>query len=400
MGISDGIKAPPIPTAGGAGTFSPDPVTGLIGSAVGTTVGAVGSVVIGAATGALGGSVAQAVAAQRLQGAERLRSFPGLGSTPQLPAADMDLAKMDEAQSSALLEMLSNKTNEQSIKTLSTEIRGNQARSKQTTDARIKAIQEATQKAMEAANKEGGFFSKMFGFLGKILGPISSVATLVVGAALTATGVGAPLGVFLMAQGAMGVASTVMDIVDKVRESQGKEPIGWRPSFGFFVSKGLQALGVSEQTASWIGVGVEITGAVAAVVATGGAAASKYMAKAGEVASKAISAVKSGLDGDKLMKIAQQVNQATTLVSAGANIGKQAINIQVAGLRKEAELADARAMELKGMVDRLLKQVQENTELIKDFAKRIQEVNESVSDSVQSRTQAGVAMAANMKVTG
>jgi hypothetical protein len=372
-------------------------LTGLFGSAVGATVSG-----IGAAMGVMGGgSISRAASeAQNLQGAERLRVIPGMGSKPILPAADMELAKLDEAQGSALVEMLSNKTNEQSIKALSTELRGNQARSKQTTDARIKAIQEATQKAMEAANKEGGFFSKMFGFLGKLLGPISSVATLVVGAAMTATGVGAPLGVFLMAQGAMGVASTVMDIVDKVRESQGKEPIGWRPSFGFFVSKGLQAMGVSEQTASWIGVGVEITGAVAAVVATGGAAAGKYMVKAGEVAGKALSAVKTGLEGDKLMKITQKVNEVTTMIGAGANIGKQAINIEVAGLRKEAELADARAMELKGMVDRLLKQVQENTELIKDFAKRIQEVNESVSDAVQSRTQAGVAVAANMKLAG
>lgn len=397
MGIGDIVRGTSSPAAGGGSPLPQDPLTGLSGSAVGATVSG-----IGAAMGVMGGgSISRAASeAQNLQGAERLRVIPGMGSKPILPAADMELAKLDEAQGSALVEMLSNKTNEQSIKALSTELRGNQARSKQTTDARIKAIQEATQKAMEAANKEGGFFSKMFGFLGKLLGPISSVATLVVGAAMTATGVGAPLGVFLMAQGAMGVASTVMDIVDKVRESQGKEPIGWRPSFGFFVSKGLQAMGVSEQTASWIGVGVEITGAVAAVVATGGAAAGKYMVKAGEVAGKALSAVKTGLEGDKLMKITQKVNEVTTMIGAGANIGKQAINIEVAGLRKEAELADARAMELKGMVDRLLKQVQENTELIKDFAKRIQEVNESVSDAVQSRTQAGVAVAANMKLAG
>jgi len=103
------------------------------------------------------------------------------------------------------------------------------------------------------------------------------------------------------------------------------------------------------------------------------------------------------MDGKTLMDITAKVSKATTIVSATSNIGKQMINIEVAGLRKEAELADARAMELKGVVDRLLKQIQENTELIKDFSKRIQEVNESVSDAVQSRNQAGVAVAANMK---
>lgn len=335
-----------------------------------------------AATGAIEASPGSE-RAEALQAGARMLAATGLGSKPRLPDFDSGTAKIDEAAGQALMDLLSNKTNEQSIKVLSNELRSDQARSKRTTEDRVKAIQEATNKAMEAAKKESGFFSKLFSAVSKVLGPISSVLTIAVGAALTATGVGAPLGVFLMAQGAMGVASTVMDIVDKVRESQGKEPIGWRPSLGGLVGKALEKLGVSEETAQWIGVAVEITGALAAVVGTGGAALANAGRSAGTV-----------------MNMVKGISTATSAVSAVANIGKQVINIQVAGLKQDAELADARALELKGQVDRLLKQMQQNTDFIKDISKRMQEINESISDSVSSTTEAGMAMANNMRLTG
>lgn len=364
---------------------------------IGLAPGSIAATAVGAA-GALRGNGGNAEA-QALQAGQQLLASSGMSGKPRLPEVNEEMAKIDEASGQALLDALSNKTNEQSIKSLANELRGDKNRSKRTTDERVKVIQEATQKAMEAAKKENSFFSKLFGFIGKVLGPISSVLTFAAGAALTATGVGAPLGVFLMAQGAMGVASTVMDIVDEVRKSQGKEPIGWRPSFGFFISKGLEAVGVPKDTAMWIGVAVEVTAAVAAVVGSGGAAAGKVLAS-GAKAVKAAQASVKGMTLENVKTVTARINQVTTVLTASANIGKQAINIQVAGLRKEGQMAEARAKELEGAVARLLKQIQFNNDMIKDFAKRIQEINESVSSSVSSRTEVGVAVAQNMRLSG
>jgi len=115
MGIADIIKNSQTPSPGrGSTPLGPplDPITGALGAAA--------SAVVGAATGAMGtGSMVQALqATQNLQGAERLRNLPGMLSKPTLPPADSELARLDEASSSALVEMLSNKANEQSIRAL------------------------------------------------------------------------------------------------------------------------------------------------------------------------------------------------------------------------------------------------------------------------------------------
>jgi hypothetical protein len=361
------------------------------------------------------------------------------GTKPVLPGYNVDEARLNGPDADALLEMLSAKESEISMKVLGSEIRSDQVRRQKASDERIKAIQESARKAEEAMKKEGGFWSKLFKGLGKALSIVTSAAAIVTGALLTKTGVGAPLGVFLMVQGASGIASTVMDIVDEQRIKDGKEPIGWRPTIGHGVTALLKECGVDEKTAMWVGVGVEIAVAVAVGVAS--VKASARLAKT--VADKAAKTAETGIEmtdmsgkvakssletstkvadtsskvtqstqkvvntteditetTGKISKASARVQAGSSVLQSGTTIGTSVVNWQVADLRREADLADARAEELKGQVARLMKYMQENTEFIKEISQRMQEHMARASESVQNTRDLSVSTAANMRLSG
>ena len=362
-----------------------------------------------AASGALSDTgTPQELDPQRRLQLQSLVSGPnGAGTKPTLPGFNADEARLNGPDADALLEMLSAKENEISMKVLGSEIRSDQARRQKASDDRIKAIQDAARKAEEATKKEGGFWSKLFKGLGKALSIVTSVAAVVTGAILTKTGVGAPLGIFLMAQGVSGIASTVMDIVDEQRIKDGKEPIGWRPTIGHGVTALLKECGVDEKAAMWIGVGVEVAVAVAVGVAS--VKATSRLAKT--VADTSTKAAQSGQQvattTQEVSKTTGEVSKATARVQAGSSVlqsgttvGTSVVNWQVADLKREADLADAQAEALKGEIARLMKHMQENTEFIKEISQRMQDHMARASESVQNTRDLSVTTAANMRLSG
>ncbi|MEK9496503.1 type III secretion system translocon subunit SctE [Photorhabdus sp. P32] len=142
-------------------------------------------------------------------------------------------------------------------------------------DENQQKIKEAENSAKEA--QKSGLFSKIFGW-------ISAIASIVVGAIMVATGVGAVAGALLIAGGVMGV-----------------------------VSQGLQQAAqdglISKETMKWLGpviTAIEITMAVAAAAVSFGGSAVGMIAKMGAKMGKAVADVASKI-GSKVVEVGAKV---------------------------------------------------------------------------------------------
>ncbi|MCA6219641.1 type III secretion system translocon subunit SctE [Photorhabdus antumapuensis] len=142
-------------------------------------------------------------------------------------------------------------------------------------DENQQKIKEAENSAKEA--QKSGLFSKIFGW-------ISAIASIVVGAIMVATGVGAVAGALLIAGGVMGV-----------------------------VSQGLQQAAqdglISKETMKWLGpviTAIEITMAVAAAAVSFGGSAVGMIAKMGAKMGNAVAEVASKI-GSKVVEVGAKV---------------------------------------------------------------------------------------------
>lgn len=215
-------------------------------------------------------------------------------------------------------------------------------------------IKEAEDSAQEA--KKAGIFSKVFGWL-------SAIASLVIGAIMVATGIGAVAGALMIASGVVGVVNMAVQqaaadglISKEVMEKLGPALMGIEiafavmsaiASFGPLIGRAMTSL------ASKVG------GKVADVAAKIAAKAGEMTAKVGEMAAKfgakaTVEAVK--LTG-QTVKIATMVTQATDLiidVSSGAAKSAQSAK-ESESLNAQADLAMSKSemTELQGVIDKL-----------------------------------------------
>ncbi|EYU17362.1 type III secretion system translocon subunit SctE [Photorhabdus aegyptia] len=142
-------------------------------------------------------------------------------------------------------------------------------------DENQQKIKEAENSAKEA--QKSGLFSKIFGW-------ISAIASIVVGAIMVATGVGAVAGALLIAGGVMGVVSQSLQQA---------------------AQDGL----ISKETMKWLGpvmMAIEITMAVAAAAVSFGGSAVGMIAKMGAKMGKAVADVASKV-GSKVVEVGAKV---------------------------------------------------------------------------------------------
>ena len=175
---------------------------------------------------------------------------------------------------------------------------------------------EAKLKESEDAAKE----AKKSGLASKIFGWISAVASIVVGAIMVATGVGAAAGALMIAGGVLGVVSMVM-----------QEPE---------VQSAMKAAGIDVDTLSKVMMALEIAVAVIGAVVTFGGAAAGGIAK---LAAKSAS------------KVAQKVTDIATKAAANmakvADMGSKAATTTAKGIRFAAESFDLVSNVGKGSAD-------------------------------------------------
>jgi hypothetical protein len=389
------IRQAPAPAPAGV-----DASTGTVAGAPAPAAG--GAMAVAASDPSQASQASQALlAALQAQLSQSLGDLAALATKPALAAPDPQATKLSPSQWDTLLSALGNppnasgdvsadievlnaQTSQQSIQALASGIKSDQARSKKVSDARISQIEQSTKSAIEAAKTEGSWYSKLFNWVGKALSAAASVLTAVAGAVMIATGAGAPLGTFLLAYGAMGVANSVLDLVNTIRADQGKPPLlgGMTLSFGGLIAKGLEAAGVEKQTAQLIGLGAEVIVALSTVAFTGGAS----LVKLGELASRGI----------KALSIMQRV---TTVSSAMTTVGNAAVQVQVADLKKDAADADVKAEKLKGQVNLLMKQIAADTDLVKTLTQVVQDSFDRASQAVKNTRDVNIGTASAMRLS-
>ncbi|MDB6370480.1 type III secretion system translocon subunit SctE [Photorhabdus bodei] len=235
-------------------------------------------------------------------------------------------AKLTETSLLSSLVLSSSDAIEIELAKLTSELKSNQ------TDLKIQDIQRARQQSLqkmdenqqkikEAENsakeaQKSGLFSKIFGW-------ISAIASIVVGAIMVATGVGAVAGALLIAGGVMGV-----------------------------VSQGLQQAAqdglISKETMKWLGpviTAIEITMAVAAAAVSFGGSAVGMIAKMGAKMGKAVADVASKV-GSKVVevgaKVAAEVASKVAVKAAefSAKVAGTAANTMARSLKVGMQVSD------------------------------------------------------------
>ncbi|PQQ30076.1 type III secretion system translocon subunit SctE [Photorhabdus hindustanensis] len=216
-------------------------------------------------------------------------------------------------------------------------------------DENQQKIKEAENSAKEA--QKSGLFSKIFGW-------ISAIASIVVGAIMVATGVGAVAGALLIAGGVMGV-----------------------------VSQGLQEAAkaglISKETMKWLGpviTAIEVTMAVAAAAVSFGGSAAGLIAKMGakmgskvaEVTAKMaikaaeLSAKVAGTAANataRSVKVVVQVSDMTVdLANGAAQTTNAAFQSKAANRQADVQLSRSELTAFQAVMDRLKEELSQMVE--------------------------------------
>ncbi len=271
---------------------------------------------------------------------------PGLGtsstppgaSTPQLPKPNLSGADI-----AALLLKLQSEVLERQASCSKDEILDlGEAKAKEN-KKNLQKIEEYAKK-LEAAEKKQKK-SKIFGWIGKAIAAIASVAMIVAGVALTAAG-GA--GAALVVAGAILLASTLLTTTMEVLSEHG---IG----LGDGIAALLEKFGVKSETAKLIGAifqtVVIVAVAVAAAVASGGAAGAAQAAN--------------------VLKAANIIRAVSGISQGVAEIGAGVTNILASVDRHDAEKTRADSMDIQKVLAKLQAMIEQEVDRLQEIIKNL-----------------------------
>ena len=218
---------------------------------------------------------------------------------------------------------------------------------------------------IEEMNKPKGFFDKIMPWLSAAAAVIGAAIAVAVAVAVTvATG-----GV----AGALAITAAVIACVLAVSAVAGAAS-GGEYSLAGLTAKLLEACGVDEQTAQWIGIGLEITLAVVGICcslgagfASAGGTAASTATNTATTATKVADTTAKVADGmSKFTKVLNFVNGAL-MVTSGVVTGAKAI------VDYEYAMEQADLMELKAMLEKMLA-----------ILKASQQINEKLLEAIFS----------------
>lgn len=334
---------------------------------------------------------------------------------------------------------------ESQIDTAKTEVEGLKEENARVAQERLDAIKEQAKKADEAA--KGGKIGEIFGW-------IAAAAMVIAGAILVATGVGGPAGVALLVGGittmvmmtlqsetlgkAMGLEGSLMNEMVKgfagalqelgVPEDKAKliasaiivgtltvvaavaGTVAGGPFLGlalatqtlgaFFTPENLQAMGVPEDAAPWVSMGISI-GLALVGIAAGGASVKwpgGIAGKMGEAAAKAAQASAQTASaatevGAKAATLTQKIGGTagyiTAGVSAAGTMAKGGADIYTGVKNKEAADAGAEAAELAADLLALQNYFDDQSEKLEKIYQEIQETYGVMMDIINQAGQQG-----------
>ncbi|HCG7918818.1 type III secretion system translocon subunit VopB [Vibrio parahaemolyticus] len=234
--------------------------------------------------------------------------------------------------------------------------------------AKAKHEQEMTEnqekiKESEAAAKE----AQKSGLAAKIFGWISAVVSIVVGAIMVATGVGAAAGALMIAGGVMGAVSMAL-----------QEPA---------VQDALKEAGVNVDVLSKVVMGLEIAVALIGAAVTFGGAVAGGIAKVANMASKvanmgskaATTTAKAIRYGAETVDLTVNIGKgATDSVHAANNANVTEIQADITDLRAKMTLSQAVIDKLKEEIGKLMEDFQELMSIIMQMIQAKSETMQTV----------------------
>ena len=299
---------------------------------------------------------------------ELVRQVNTLLYTKDVSAGDMQ----------SLMDLLATKVMELSI--------NGEMLSMQDRQKKIEANQKERDKEYEIA-KEKALAAHKTGEWDKFFGMLSSVASVVLSAAVIAAGVvtGNPV---LAVYGGYMMVNATMDVIDSVRAYQGKDPIGFRLSVGELAGLiAKKVFGADESTAAWINMGVEVAfglilcGAAAYSSAAKTAKAAKAAADVAKTAETATEVTKTGL-------MAKRLGQGAQIAQGLSNIGAGINKIKLSLEKYEVAETKARLDRLQLVYTQLQKQLENSQELIKTLNEAMNAIWESAGDRLKTSREA------------
>jgi hypothetical protein len=253
-----------------------------------------------------------------------------------------------------------------------------EAKGKERSEANAKALEEIQKRLEDMRAKEKlSPFLKAFKFIGMIVGAIASAATIALGAVT-----GNPL---LVAAGVVMAVMTVNSIVSEA--SDGKY------SIAAGVAELAKKCGASEETAQWIGFGVEIGITVVGCVMSLGAGASSAAAKGIESAAKASEIA------SKVTQIAANVSKASTALNALNTVGQGVTSGVDAYYSYKITTSQADQKQFDAIIERITQSMEMESDFMETIMKRAEELLETVTDIVKGNTEAQTAILTNAAPT-
>lgn len=227
-----------------------------------------------------------------------------------------------------------------------------------------KSIEE-TQKQLEKLKEKEKLspFMKALKWIGMALSAIASAVTIAVGA-LTAN----PL---LVAAGVIMAVMTVNSIVSAATDG--------KVSIAAGVAKLAEACGASEETAKWIGFGMEMVITLVGVCFSCGAGLSASAAKAAEAAGKVVDIM------SKVSSATNVLSGLTTAAGGGLTIANGVYDYQITNSK-------ATQKELDAVLERLRAAIEMETDFLEAVMKRAEELLADVKDIVQGNNEAQTAI--------
>jgi hypothetical protein len=238
------------------------------------------------------------------------------------------------------------------------------AKAAETEEANQKKLEEV-QKQLEKLKEQEKLspFMKALKWIGMALGAIASIATIAVGVAT-----GNPL---LVAGGAIMMAMTVNSIVSEA--SDGKY------SIGAGIAELAKKCGADEETAQWIGMGVEIGITILGAALSFGAGVAGSAAKAAEMAGR-------------VTQILAKVSQFTNLVSGLTTMAQGGLGIYDAVLTSDVTKSKATQKDLEAILARIAEVQDIETKFMESVMKRAEELLAAVQEIVQGNVEAQAAV--------
>lgn len=232
---------------------------------------------------------------------------------------------------------------------------------------------------------------KVWNTIGAAIQLVGGIAMAALGAAAVATGVGAPLGVALIAMGGIMAVSGLNSTVAAASEN------------GMGIAGQIAtALGADAETAAGIDLGSTIAQAVLAVAAsvvfavlTGGAASGFLAANLGALGT-ALASVATSATTTSIGVASATTNTVTGIAAAGAQVGASASNLSAKAYNVERSELDAqttqsraRSQELDDFVDQAIEMLLAAHEQFNSVIDNITDLSKDTGESMSSVRFAG-----------